>query len=183
MAASSGLRQGCSTACTLCPSKAAQSVQSLPQLGIIVFVRRKRRAQFYCPSPRTPTALCNRQPRAPTGGAVSFLPSATIPSCAAFLGGECTSFSHAHVPPVPAKADPGSADLRPAQPQPLGTPPPGKFREKNSQPPAAAEPLLLWISMVRRRLSRTVFGRLGGAKMLRKLLKISLLMSILFRIL
>lgn len=37
--ASSGLRQGCSTACTLCPSKAAQSVQSAPQLGIFVFDR------------------------------------------------------------------------------------------------------------------------------------------------
>jgi hypothetical protein len=35
MAAPSGLRQGCSSACTLCPSKAAQSVQSLPQLGIL----------------------------------------------------------------------------------------------------------------------------------------------------
>lgn len=35
MAASSGLRQGCSMACTLCPSKAAQSVQSPPQLGIL----------------------------------------------------------------------------------------------------------------------------------------------------
>lgn len=85
---SSGLRQGCSSACTLCPSKAAQSVQPPPQLGIIVFVRRKRRAQFDCPSPRTPAARCNRQPRAPSGGAVSFLPSATCPSCAAFLGGE-----------------------------------------------------------------------------------------------
>ena len=35
------------------------------------------------------------------------------------------------VPPVPAKADPWSADLRPAQARPLGTPPPGKFRETN----------------------------------------------------
>ena len=131
MAASSGLRQGCSSACTLCPSRAVQSVQSLPQLGIFVFVRRKRRAQCDRPSPRTPTARCNRQPRAPSGGAVTILPSATCPSCAAFLGGECVSFSHAHVPPVPAKADPGSADLRPAQPRSLGTPPDGRFRETN----------------------------------------------------
>ena len=61
MAASSGLRQGCSSACTLCPSKAVQSVQSLPQLGIFVFVRRKRRAQCCCPS-RPVTVLLARRP-------------------------------------------------------------------------------------------------------------------------
>lgn len=85
-----------------------QGVQSLPQLGIFVFVWRKRRSQCNRPSPRTPTAICNRQPRAPSGGAVSFLPSATCPSCAAFLGGEPPLSPLRPTGPSPPRPTPGA---------------------------------------------------------------------------
>ena len=163
MAASSGLRQGCSTACTLCPSKAAQSVQSPPLLGIFVFVRRKRRAQFDRPSCpvtvlpmrwpggslrlRSRYALAPlRLPAAPAGSSklspasaatARRTPSATLPTFPPRLAG-LAGLQRLAVqgrPNPPSRPErPTASCYLPARIRPLGTLPPGKSQDKKIPP-------------------------------------------------
>ena len=145
MAASSGLRQGCSTACTLCPSKAVQSVQSPPQLGILCLsgASAGRDSTVHHPEYLRQHAPARLAPQ--VGAAISPLPSAHILSRRAFLAG-VTAGQLRRPATTPTRPSHGQLPLTGTHSTARHTGA-GKFREKNYQGAAAAPPPL-WGSII-----------------------------------